>query len=263
MTELKKFNKDDAESTRRILIRVTNEFPMGRSWVFINSFEELTRIVNTEDPYISDKLRYEKIARELIVPRIMNMSEIELFKVAAAANSVDVAMFNYSFNEDMLINGINEEPVWLGISEGELSELIKSAHDVVYVVDNAGEFAVDSVLISKLARHAKVTVVTRLKAYETDVTYDYVKNVLNGSGVDVVSTGNRYPAFLNKEIYNEHISKADLVISKGVGNFEAYLEAGTKHPNALFLFRVKCNPLQRMLNVGFNKPVILHSSYLR
>lgn len=262
LSELKKFNRSDPESVRRIIVRIANDLPLGRSRTFANSFEELTNIVGLEDPYANEKDRYEKIAREIIVPRIMNASEVELIKVAAAANSVDVPMFNYTFNEDMLIRSINEEPIWLGTSEGELSEMVKSVRKVTYIVDNAGEFAVDSVLISKLASHSKVTIVARLKPYETDVTYGYVKSMIKDSGVNIVNTGNRYPAFLSSEIYSNYIRESDLVISKGVGNFEAYLESGINHPNALFLFKVKCSPLQRMLNVEFNKPIILHSRYL-
>ena len=263
LSELKKFNRSDPESVRRIIVRIANDLPLGRSRTFANSFEELSSIVGSEDPYANDKARYERIAREIIVPRIINANEVELIKVAAAANSVDVPMFNYTFNADMLVRSINEEPIWLGISEGELSSIVRSVREVTYVVDNAGEFAVDSVLISKLATHSRVTVVTRLKPYETDVTYDYVKGIINGSNINVVNTGNRYPAFLSNEVYNSYIRNSDLVISKGVGNFEAYLESGIKHPNALFLFKVKCAPLQRMLNVEFNKPIILHSSYLK
>jgi len=262
LSELRKFNRDSEESVRRILVRVTSDLPKGRSIMFVNSFEELASIVGSEDPYSDEKARYEGIARGMLVPRLIGMSEVELVKVAAAANSVDVAMFNYVFNEEMLIHGINEEPVWLGIDEPKLAGVINSASNVTYIVDNAGEFAIDSVLIGKLATHSRVTVVARLKPYETDVTYSYVKNVLRGDGVSVVTTSNRYPAFLSNEVYDKYINSSDLVISKGVGNFEAYLETGRRHPNALFLFRVKCNPLRRMLNVEFNKPVILHSSYL-
>ncbi|ABW01098.1 ARMT1-like domain-containing protein [Caldivirga maquilingensis] len=262
LSELKKFNRSDPESVRRIIVRIANDLPLGRSRTFANSFEELSSIVGSEDPYVSEKDRYEKIAREVIVPRIINASEVELIKVAAAANSVDVPMFNYTFNEDMLIRSINEEPIWLGINEDELSNIMRSAREVTYVVDNAGEFAVDSVLISKLATHSRVTVVTRLKPYETDVTYDYVRGMIKDSNVNIVNTGNRYPAFLSDAIYDNYIKKSDLVISKGVGNFEAYLESGIRHPNSLFLLKVKCKPLQRMLNVEFNKPIILHSRYL-
>ncbi|WP_243676305.1 hypothetical protein [Vulcanisaeta distributa] len=49
----------------------------------------------------------------------------------------------------------------------------------------------------------------------------------------------------------------ELIISKGVGNFEAYLESELKL-RVLFLFRAKCGPMIRLLRVPKNSPPIVY-----
>ncbi|MFP3299175.1 MAG: ARMT1-like domain-containing protein [Thermocladium sp.] len=252
--ELKKFGSNDPSNIISIIKSVEENYGLGRSRLFAATFEEETKLLGVSDPYLELKSNVEEAVEKSITR--MNPSLPELIKMAAAANSVDAPMKDYAFDAEKMIERLREEPILMGIAEDDLRH-ITSAGNVVYVTDNAGEFAVDAALIKALSNSVDVTVISRSLPYETDVTAGYVRSKL--PRIKVVETGNRLPAFLNDEIYERYIAGSGLVISKGVGNLEAYIEAGRRHDNALFLLRVKCRPFIRVLGVPMGKPIIASS----
>ncbi|WP_054857629.1 ARMT1-like domain-containing protein [Vulcanisaeta sp. JCM 16159] len=259
MQEIKKFGIDDVNTYTQISMHISSLIPRGRTPLFIESFELITKILNNDDPHANEKKELEDTA-SLIISRIINDAGNDIsryFEIAAAANSVDVPMRDYHFDINDFVNKLLEEAVWLNISRENLTKMLGSIKDVGYVVDNSGEFQVDMLLIRKLVDLGlRVTVYARGLPYEVDVTADYVKRLL-GDKVKVVSTGNRYPPFYNRGLWRE-LGSHELIISKGVGNFEAYLESELKL-RVLFLFRAKCGPMIRLLRVPKNSPIV----YLR
>ncbi|ADY00390.1 hypothetical protein VMUT_0174 [Vulcanisaeta moutnovskia 768-28] len=257
--EAKKYGVNDLNTYTHITVHTSSLIPRGRTPLFIESFELITRILNNDDPHADEKKELEDTA-SLILPRIINdvgNDIVRYLEVAAAANSVDVPMRDYQFDIDDFVNKILEEAVWINTSKDVLRELLSGLRDVGYVVDNSGEFQVDALLIRRLLdMGVRVTVYARGLPYEVDVTADYVSKVL-GDRVRVVSTGNRYPVFYNRGLWHD-LGAHDLIISKGVGNFEAYLESELKL-RVLFLLRAKCGPMIRLLKVPKNSPVV----YLR
>ncbi|ADN51099.1 ARMT1-like domain-containing protein [Vulcanisaeta distributa] len=257
--ELKKLGINDINAYTQITMHISNLIPRGRTPLFIESFELVTKILNNDDPHANEKKELEDTA-SLIISRIINDAGNDItryFEIAAAANSVDVPMRDYQFDINDFVNKLLEEAVWLGTSREELIKLLGGVKDIGYIVDNSGEFQVDALLIRKLIDLGlRVTVYARGLPYEVDVTANYVSRVL-GDRVRVTSTGNRYPVFYNRGLWRD-LSMHELIISKGVGNFEAYLESGLRL-KVLFLFRAKCGPMIRLLRVPKNSPVV----YLR
>ncbi|GAB6946382.1 ARMT1-like domain-containing protein [Vulcanisaeta sp. JCM 16161] len=259
MQEMRKFGVNDVHAYTRITMHISNLIPRGRTPLFIESFELITKILGNEDPHANEKRELEDTA-SLVMSRIISDAGddvVRYIEIAAAANSVDVPMRDYQFDINDFVNRLLEEAVWLNTSREELTRLLSNVRDVGYIVDNSGEFQVDTLLIRKLIDMGLgVTVYARGLPYEVDVTADYVSRVL-GDKVRVVSTGSRYPAFYNRGLWHD-LGNHDLIISKGVGNFEAYLESELKL-RVLFLFRAKCGPMIRLLRVPKNSPVV----YLR
>ncbi|OQA21119.1 MAG: hypothetical protein BWY63_01362 [Chloroflexi bacterium ADurb.Bin360] len=106
-----------------------------------------------------------------------------------------------------------------------------SACDILYLADNAGEIVLDRLLIEALGP-ARVTVAVRGAPVINDATMD---------GSDAPGT------VLSdcSEAFQERFRKADLVISKGQGNFETLSGAPR---DVCFLFKVKCPVISS--NVG-------------
>ncbi len=256
LQEARKFGINDLNKYVSISMKISELMPRGRTPLFIESFEYMTQLLNDNDPHAKEKRELEDIASSILHKIVEDVGDdvIRYFEVAAAANSVDVPMRDYQFDINDFVNKLLEDAVWLGISKDSLSELLSDTKSVGYIVDNSGEFQIDTLLIKKLIDLGiKVTVYARGLPYEVDVTADYVSKTLNNN-VEVISTGNRYPAFYNRNLW-ERLKKHGLIISKGVGNFEAYLESGLSL-KVLFLFRAKCGPMIRLLKVPKNSPVI-------
>jgi hypothetical protein len=257
MQELRMFGVTDINHYVRLSMRISELIPRGRSPLFIESFEEVVKILNNDDPHASEKAELERVASS-VLDRVIAYAGNDLtkyFEVAAAANSVDVPMRGYQFNVDDFVNRLLEGATWLGITRDGLRKLLDEVRRVGYVVDNSGEFQIDALLIRKLVNNGiDVTVYARGLPYEVDVTAKYVSEVLGDTRVRIVSTGTRYPVFYNKGLIRD-LENHDLIISKGLGNFEAYLERDL-NLRALFLFRAKCEPVIKMLKVPRNSPVI-------
>ena len=252
--ELKKFGNNDPSNIIRIIKSVEENYGLGRSRLFAATFEAETKLLGVDDPYQELKRSVEEVVEKSITR--MNPTLPELIKMAAAANSVDAPMKDYAFDAEKMVERLREEPMLMGVTEDDLNR-ITSAGSVVYVTDNAGEFAVDAALIKALSNSVDVTVISRSLPYETDVVAVSVISKL--PGVRVVETGNRLPAFLSDDVYEKYVARSSLVISKGVGNLEAYIESRRSHGNALFLLRVKCRPFIRVLGVPMGKPIIASS----
>ncbi len=227
---------------------------LGRAAVFIESFNEVVRMINNVDPHASEKSVLEGLANELISRLRLGDDVVEYVKLAASANSVDIPMRGYEFDINDFVGRILEEPAWLGTSPGELRDRLGGVGSVAYLVDNAGEFQFDLLLIRRLSSMGvRVVVYARSRPYEVDVTYDYVASRAVGFGVRALP-GN-YSAFWYNDVVRE-LMDYDLVISKGLDNLETFMERRPGLNNVLFLFRAKCPLIARLLNVERNKPVI-------
>jgi len=261
-SEMRRFGVRDPEKYIEMMRVISELTPKGRTGLFIGSFDYLTRILG-EDPHLAEKEELENAAHSLVdkIEEALGEDIIKYFEVAAAANSVDVPMRGYDFSIEDLVNKLMEKPQWVGIDQDELVRMIMDAENIGYVVDNSGEFQLDLLLIKKLVNLGiGVTIYARGKPYEVDVTRDYVARSLGDLKVNLVSTGDRYPVFYTRSLHNS-LARHSFIVSKGVGNLEAYLEMKLDL-NTVFLLRAKCRPITRLLGVPMGTPVILSSRRL-
>lgn len=128
----------------------------------------------------------------------------------------------------------------------DLKRRMDRAKSIFYMLDNCGEAVVDRLLMEPYAD--KLTIGVRGFPILNDVTRREAKL----SGIDfapIVDTGDRAPGVSlrnsSREILDA-LSRADLVISKGQGNFESLEEEFTRP--IYFLLRVKCKVVAERLN---------------
>ena len=229
--------------------------PLGRAAVFIESFNEMVRMINNADPHADEKAMLERVAGELISRLGLGDDIINYVKLAASANSVDIPMRGYDFNVDGFVRSILEEPTWLGTDPVDLRNRLGRIRSVAYLVDNAGEFQFDLLLIRRLSSMGvNVVVYARSRPYEVDVTYDYAIGFAGNFRVRALP-GN-YSAFWYGDVVRE-LTGYDLVISKGLDNLETFMERKPGLSNVLFLFRAKCPLIARVFNVERGKPVVM------
>lgn len=255
-SELRELGVNRASAYVNLGRYIMDKATLGRARAFIESFNELTRLTGLEDPHRQFKERLEAEASRIAegLSRLLGGDVAKHLEAAALFNSVDVAMRGYRFSLEDLEKALSGEVRWIGISRGDVEGLVKGSRSVGYIVDNAGEFQIDLLSIRLLRRMGiEVTVYAKSKPYELDVTADYVRGHVEGLGVDVVGSGGMNSPLLGDAV--KAMARHDLVIAKGLDNYETYLEFKPKTPPILFLFRAKCRLIANMLGVGFASPV--------
>lgn len=229
----------------------------------------IKRISGNPDVYREKKHISNQIAMSLL-PILKKMMLIETtpekrFRKAALAaivgNIIEFDIPEHEVNFDQLKQLIVNAEEDLAVDEiSEIYEEVKKAGTILYLIDNAGEIALDKLLIGELKQLGlDVTVVVKGGPILNDATLEDAKAVSMFDLVDkVITTGTdavglpipeeRSTEFL--EAYNQ----ADFVIAKGMGYAETLTEVTLAQPHALLL-RTKCNPVARHLGVARNKNV--------
>ena len=118
---------------------------------------------------------------------------------------------------------------------------LKSAKEMVILGDNVGEHIFDKLLIETIKKHYDIEVhyFVRGKPIINDVTLKEAK--LLEKCAHVVDTGVETPGYDLKEANRsskEIFDRADIVLSKGMGNFESLYKVSKR--SIYFLFVVKC-----------------------
>ena len=135
------------------------------------------------------------------------------------------------------------------------------ARRVVYALDNAGEVGFDSLVIRLLkGAGAHVTLVVKEPEFFEDATLEDARFFgLDGLVDQVVSVDGFLVPAEARGAAAEALTRCDLVISKGTGSFESlYGELGDTP--GIFLLKVKCQPISRLLGVPVGNFVVAATS---
>jgi len=144
----------------------------------------------------------------------------------------------------------------------EISKILdsaKSAEEVLYLTDNAGEIAFDALLVAELKRLGpRVTVSVKGKPIMNDATMQDAKAVgMQEVADDLISNGSDAVGLVLKECSKRFAAlyrSADLVVTKGMGHVETLTETKLTKPHA-FLLRTKCRPLASYFGTSVGKNV--------
>ncbi|HBO36039.1 MAG TPA: hypothetical protein DD633_05645 [Sphaerochaeta sp.] len=227
-----------------------------------------------DDPYLEVKTLSNNEALAVIdeLRSIVYESENPLktaVKLACAGNIIDYGAFPSGIDVQAEITGILQQQGMSTDTDSPLFEFnafrqaLKSARRVMYIADNAGEIVFDRVLLETIAREfplIELFFVTRGSPILNDVL---IKDALD-CGLDsvatVVSSGSKTPglvlskaepAFL--KLYHE----ADMIISKGQGNFEALSD---EQGPIFFLFIIKCEVIMQHIGGAMRELVLKRNS---
>lgn len=176
-------------------------------------------------------------------------------KLAVVGNIIDYGAHSLSDDIASQINSLFAKPLKLNETE-KLKQQVQKAKSILYLGDNAGEIFFDSLFIKQI-NHPNLTYVVRGKPVINDVTIDDAKQVGLDKLCKIITNGYDAPSTLLEYCSNEFLEaykNADLIISKGQGNFEGLMNA--KHPNTFFMLIAKCDPMAQMLGVQKNDMII-------
>ncbi|MDH7508773.1 MAG: ARMT1-like domain-containing protein [Methanomassiliicoccales archaeon] len=140
-----------------------------------------------------------------------------------------------------------------------MKRILEGADSVVYLFDNCGEIVFDKLLIEQIKSFgAKVIGVVKGEPILTDATREDAVETSVASLVDDLDTTGMFAIGINvlrmsAELRNK-FEKADLIVSKGMANFEALSDYAFK-PIA-YILRAKCRPVARAIGARINDNVV-------
>ena len=216
------------------------------------------------DPYKKLRLKGNLVATNLLstVEKYLddNPSFENYVRVAVAGNVIDFGALEESTDiESFLLRQINVDPV---INDTDLLEKsLKKVRTVLYLADNGGEIVFDKLLIQKIKEEYDVEITLALKESPilNDALVSDAKNLNLDKYANLISTGASSVGVVEEYVSNELknlLNNVDLVISKGMGNFEGLTEMKIDSP-VFFLLTTKCNVISREIGVGINSPIIV------
>ena len=135
-----------------------------------------------------------------------------------------------------------------------------NAKQIVYLLDNCGEIVIDKLIIEEIQRmnpNTKITAIVRGEEAMNDATIEDAEEVGLCKLVDVIGNGSDILGTCLKYISEEArtvIDEADVILSKGQGNFET-LQGYDK--NIYYIFLCKCEMIAEMFGVEKFSPMLV------
>ncbi|ADG13415.1 protein of unknown function DUF89 [Methanocaldococcus infernus ME] len=224
-------------------------------------------ISGCEDPYKRLKEKANEIALKYYdyVKNLIKGDERERLRKSVlatiAGNTIDYGAYSTNLNiEEVLLKTLNEE---LKIDDSE--ELLKYLKDknikkVLYICDNAGEIVFDKLLMELIKSYGKeVIAVVKGKPILNDATIEDAKVAKIDEVAKIVTTGSDIIGIILEECSEEFLKEldsSDIIIAKGMGNYESLTEYNIEKP-IFFILKAKCNPVAQNIGVKRGDNVIL------
>jgi len=170
-------------------------------------------------------------------------------RLAIAGNIIDFGIFTSVDIDRAVADALKEE---ISVDEYDsFSAAVEEATEVLYLLDNAGEIVFDRLLIEELVRKGKtVRAVVKGSPVLNDVTFADASRInlheiceLLDNGSDAIGTILEWTS----QEFQAQFHSADLIISKGQGNFETISGNGK---SAYHLFQSKCDVVSKDLGLS-------------
>ncbi|MCK4716131.1 MAG: DUF89 family protein [Candidatus Marinimicrobia bacterium] len=212
-------------------------------------YQKISQVTGNKDPY--KKIKEENIDKALsLYPKMEKLVDrsneklLTAIKLAIAGNVIDFGV-NRAFDiEKEIAETLNEKLVLKDYED--FKEALDKAKEVLYIGDNAGEAVFDKILIEQLKK--PVIYVVRGHPVINDVTFRDAVSIGIDKLARVISSGTPAPGTILKTCNSDFIKlfkSADMVISKGQGNYEGL---SGEDRSIFFLLKVKCHVIAR--NIG-------------
>ena len=229
---------------------------------------EFCRITGVSNPFEKEKAESNTLSLNMYkkyrtkVLESGNPFEMAL-RLAIAGNIIDYGA-NADFDISETIQKVLSSKYAIDHSK-ELVNRIKVAKKILYLGDNAGEIVFDKLLI-EMIMHPHMTFAVRGSNVLNDATLEDAQQVGMHLVADVISNGYDAPSTVLSECsddFLQHFKEADLIISKGQGNFEGLID--DNDPRVFHLLMVKCEVIAELLHVKkdsfvvFNRSIADHS----
>ncbi|MCD4796067.1 MAG: ARMT1-like domain-containing protein, partial [Candidatus Cloacimonetes bacterium] len=204
-------------------------------------YKKVSEITGNYDPYKKIKTKNIEHALHLYPNLKQKVKESEdslltAIRLAVAGNVIDLGIDKeFDIVKDVEII-LHQE---FSVFDYELFKReLNKAKEILYIGDNSGEAVFDKILIEELGK--PVTFVVREIPVINDVTFKEAKQIGIDKIAKVISSGTTAPGTILKNCNDDFLEKfkdADMIISKGQGNYEGL--SGIDR-SIFFLLKAKC-----------------------
>jgi len=220
---------------------------------------ETYRIIGDDDPYKALKRKSNEVALELYpaAERFVKASKNPLrdaFLCAIVGNVLDFGIgTGYDHPSKLKKEFKNLLAEGLGHDDTpKIRRMLRKAETVVYLADNCGEVVLDRLALKELNKFdLDLTLVVKEEPILTDVTRKDIKGLGIEKIVDRVIEAPGFAVGIDlrslRGAFGRLLRDADLVIAKGMANFEALSE--TDIAPIAYLLRTKCAPVANAMGL--------------
>ncbi len=226
---------------------------------------EVYRIISKrtgiKDPYrkIKEKCTRQALSLYPELKKLINSSEDRLMtaiRISIAGNIIDFgANFDFDLKKD--IETILSQDFSINHYR-EFCEALDKARKILYLADNAGETVFDRFLIEEINK--PVIYVVRAHPIINDATREDALLAGIDKVAEIVSSGCDAPGNILKFCSDEFLKvyrSADLIISKGQGNYEGLSDEDRP---IFFLLKAKCHVIARDIGIDEGSIVLMKAS---
>jgi len=229
------------------------------------------KMTGQEDPYkeLKEKANEQTLKIYPELRKKIESAENKLLmavELAIAGNIIDYGTKNFLDVEKELTKILQREQ---GVIEDEkesifdfksFKDAVNNADNILYIGDNVGETVFDCILTEEIKRvFPEKEIIYAVR--EKPIINDALKEDAIKAGIDnfaeIMSSGSEVPGTiisLCSKPFIDIFEKADLVISKGQGNYETLSDE--KRP-IFFLFMAKCPVIARHVNCGIGDIILV------
>lgn len=214
-------------------------------------YRAIAALADCPDPYAGIKTDSNDFALRLL-PRVREQVLAAPDPVAAAVrfaiagNIIDYGV-QHEFDATQAIAGCLARELAINDFAGFMADMSR-AENILYLADNCGEIVFDGLLIELLNK--RVTMAVKEKPVINDALPVDARQCKLDRLCDIIANGTDCPGTPLARCstdFLERFNSADLIISKGQGNFETL--AGVKAP-IYFLLTVKCQVVARHITAA-------------
>lgn len=201
-------------------------------------YQAISEITGNDDPVFLSKEHATKEALNVDTSFVQTIKDA--IKMAVIGNVIDFGAQNQFELQEMIQDHFDKA---FSIDDFYAFERdLKDAKEIVIIGDNVGEHIFDKLLIEMIKKHhdVKIHYFVRTKPIINDVTIIEAE-ILNGHA-NIIDTGIETPGYEIKKsntLAKEIFERADMVLAKGMGNFESLYQVAQRP--IYYLFIVKCN----------------------
>ncbi len=213
-------------------------------------YQKIREITGIDDPFKKIKEKNTREALDLypyLKEEVRNAKDplLTAIRLAIAGNVIDFGV-NRTFDLKKDIKQILKQDFSI-FDYAAFRSRLETAKNIYFLGDNAGEAVFDRILIEEIRK--PVIFVVRGIPLINDVTYKDAIMAGLDKVAEIVSSGSTAPGnvpALCDPGFMKRLRRADMIISKGQGNYEGLSEEPLP---VFFLLKVKCQVIARDLGV--------------